>query len=258
MFRDLRGGTCELAVLLFLTLPLLLLSCAADVKPEATAQSEAHNRMGYSYFNSGQLNEAYAEFQKAIILDPGNKEALNQLGYISSLYKKYDDAIAYYQRSIAADPNYSEAMNNLGVVYGELERWDEAIRYFNAALKNVLYRSPEKAYSNMGYAYYRKGEYALAEKALNDALLRNPVYPVARQTLGQVYAKQGNDHAAIEEFHRVLGIMPDNMDAHWELAQAYLRIGERDKALGHFRTVAEKDSDLKRSREALEYIELLK
>jgi len=215
-------------------------------------------KLGSFYFSNGQINEAYAEFQKAVMLNPNNKQALNQLGYISALFQKYDDAIMYYKRAISVDPDYAEAMNNLGVVYIEIKNWDEAIAYFKNALKNPLYRSPEKAYSSMGYAYYQKGEYTLAEKYVKDALIRNPSYPIANYTLGLVYVKHGNDDAAIAEFEKAIGIMQGYMDAHWELAQAYLRTGEKNKALRHFRIVADKDSVIARSREALEYIELLK
>lgn len=237
---------------------LLLFSCATAPSTENIKQAEAHNRMGYSYFSNGQLNEAFTEFQKAIALNPDNKEALVQLGYISTRFNKYDDAISYYKRAITVDPDYSEAKNNLGVLYLDLEKWDEAITYFQDSLKNPLYRSPEKAYSNMGYAYYRKGEYSIAEKYQKDALMRNPLYPVANYRLGLVFVRLRKDAAAIEEFKKAIGIMSEYMDAHWELAHAYLRNGERDKALHHFKVIAGKDRDIKRSREALEYLELLR
>jgi len=246
---------CALCAALF---ALVFSSCASVPTTENINQSEAHSKMGFSYFNNGQLSEAFAEFQKAVMLNPDNKEALFQLGYLSTLFKKYDEAISYYKRAISAAPDYSEAMNNIGVIYLAMENWDEAVRYFSDALKNPLYRSPEKAYSNMGYAYYRKGEYSMAEKLQKDALIRNPLSPVAIYRLGLVYVKRGDDQSAIEEFKKAIGIMQDDMDSHWELAHAYLRTGERNRALEHFRIIAEKDRDIGRSREALEYLELIK
>ncbi len=61
----------------------------------------------------------------------------------------------------------------------------------------------------------------------------------------------------MKEFEKAIGIMPDNFGAHWELANAYLRSGEKDKAIRHFKVVAERDVNIERSREAIEYIELL-
>jgi Tfp pilus assembly protein PilF len=149
-------------------------------------------------------------------------------------------------------------MNNLGVAYLDIENWDEAIKYFKSALKNALYRTPEKAYSSMGYAYYMKGDYKNAEDALREALIRNPVFPLAMYTLGLVYIKIDDEAAAIKEFKRAIGIMPDYIDAHWELAKTYLSLGEKSKALKHFELVAEKDMNKERSSDALRYIERLK
>jgi type IV pilus biogenesis/stability protein PilW len=236
---------------------LLFFACATTPTIEDIKKADAHYKLGISYITKGELKEAFIEFQKSIRLNPKNKEALNYLGYISTRFKKYDEAISYYKRAISIDPNYSEAMNNLGVTYLEIENWDEAIKYFKKALDNPIYPTPEKAYSSMGYAYYKKGEYQKAVDTLKEALTRNPVFPLAIYTLGLVYTKLGNDEAAIEEFKRAINIVPDYVEAHWELANAYLRIGERDKAVEHFKIVAEKSGDTKIGKDALEYVELL-
>jgi type IV pilus biogenesis/stability protein PilW len=256
-FSNLKFNTTSLNILCFVIFSLLFSGCATPTLEEIK-NAEAHNKLGYSYLSSGRLNEAFIEFQKALKLNPKNKETLNYLGYISARFNKYDDAIAYYKKAISIDPNYSEAMNNLGVVYLDLKNWDEAIKYFKAALSNPLYHTPERAYSSMGYAYYQKGDYRNAEKALKEALIRNPVFPLAMYTLGLVYVKLGDEEAAIEEFKKAIGIVSDFVDAHWELAKVYLSTGQRAKALKHFRVVVEKDENKERRREALKYIERLK
>jgi len=248
----------SLPALCLLLFTLLIFSCASTPSAQDIGEAEAHNKLGYSYLNNGQLNEAFVEFQKAIALNPENKEALYNLGYISYKFKEYPEAISYYERTLLVDPNYSEAVNNLGVIYTDMENWDEAIRYFKAALNNSLYPTPAWAYSNLGYAYYRKGNYIDAEKSLKEALIRNPVFPRAVYILGLVYIKTNDDKAAIAEFKKAIGTQPDYTDAHWELAKAYLRTGRKAKALKHFQVVAEKDEDIERRTEASDYIEELK
>lgn len=245
-------------ILVALCAALFLVSCASAPGPEDLKSAEAHNTLGSSHLNSGDLNDAYVEFQKALKLNPQNKETLLYLGYISTKFRKYDDAISYYKRALAVDPHYSDAMNNLGTVYAETGRWDEAIRQFEGALKNPTYSTPEMAYANLGYAHYMKGEYAQAEQVLREALIRNPVFQRAMYFLGLVYQKTGRDDAAIEQLLRLIGIAPDDVDAHWELAHIYLRRGMNAKALKHFRVVAEKDGRTDRIREASEEIEYLK
>ncbi len=237
---------------------LFLTACATTQNYENVMQAAAHVKLGNSYLSEGQLSEAFVEFQKAVRLDPRNKESYNYLGFISARYKKYDEAVRYYKQALSIDPDYSEALNNLGVVYVETGNWDEAVKCFKAALSNPVYRTPAWAYSNMGYAYYKKGDYRNAEKALREALMRNPVFPSALYILGLVYVKLDDEEAAIEEFKKAIGIAPGYVEAHWELANIYMRRGEKAKALKHLRIVAEQDKDTRRGREALQLMERLK
>lgn len=198
------------------------------------------------------------DFQKALKVNPKNKESLHYLGYISSEFGKYDEAISYYNRAISVDPEYSDAQNMLGVTYARLENWNEAVKYFKAALSNPTYATPERAYSNLGYAYYMMQDYTKAEEALKESLVRNPVLHNAMYILGLVYTKTDDDSRAIKEFKRAIGLMPNYVDAHWEIANAYLREGKRAKALKHFKMVMEKGDDTAKIRKASRQIESLK
>ena len=242
---------------LFSVLCLLFFpACATTPNAKDINKAEAYNKLGVSYLKNGQTNNAYVEFQKAINLNPKNKETLNYLGHINTTYKKYDEAITNFEKAISIDPEYSDAMHNLGILYIEIEKWDKSISYFNAALENPLYRTPERSYTSMGYAYYMNRDYHKAENSLRDALMRNPVYPLANYTLGLVYVKLGDDEKAIEEFMKAIAIHSEYIDAHWELANIYLRTGRNAKALKHLEIVAEKD--IERGRMAIEQIEKLK
>ncbi len=237
---------------------LLIISCASVPNSENIKKAETLTKIGYSYLDNGQINEAFIEFQKALALNPNDKEALYNLGYISSIFKKFPEAISYYKRALSIYPNYAEATNNLGVIYTEMGNWDEAIKHFKAALDNSVYLTPAWAYTNLSYAYYKKGDYVNAENAIKDALLRIPISPNAIYILGLIYIKTNNEEAAIEEFKKAIGILPDYVDAHWELGKAYLKTGKKAKALKHFEVVVEKDNNIERKREALNYIEQLK
>jgi type IV pilus biogenesis/stability protein PilW len=237
---------------------MMIFSCATSPSEEDIRTAEALKRLGSSYLTGGNLNSAYVEFQKSIELNPRDKETLNYLGYVSARFGKLDEAIEYYRKAIAVDPDYADAINNLGVIYVRLGRWDEAVESFRAAIQKPTYQYAEGAYTNMGYAYYRKGDYQAAEKALREALIRNPISPRAMLVLGLVYEKLGREDDALDQFMKVLGVMPDYLDAHWELANLYMRQGKKAKALKHFRVVAEKDESPERVRRASEFINKLK
>ncbi len=252
------AGSRSVGKLFVVTMALFICSCVTTLDPDSLKGAEVHNKLAYSYMNNGQLNEAYVELQKALKLNPGNKETLKELGYISSRFGNRQEAILYYKKAIAVDPDYSEALNNLGVTYAELGEWDNAIDSFKSALRNPVYSTPEWAYANMGYAYYKKEDYLNAEAVLKEALIRNAVLPRGLYILGLVSIELDKNEEAIEHLLNAVGIMPDYLDAHWELANSYLRAGETAKALKHFNVITENEEDTARSTEAREYIDLFK
>ena len=183
LYRTGFGVLCALVV-------MFLFSCAGAPPNRNISKSDTHYKLGLSHTSKGELNDAYVEFQKAITLNPEHKEALDSLGYVSARFQKYDEAESYYKRAIAIDPNYSETMNNLGVLYLETEKWDDAIMYFEMALNNPVYRTPARAYSNLGYAYIQKEDYESAQDAIDVALTRSPEYPFAIYAQGLIYVKK--------------------------------------------------------------------
>ena len=221
-------------------------------------EAEAHYKLGVSYLNKNQIKEAFIEFQEAIRLNPIDKYSLNALGYIHAIFEQYDEARTYYKSAIAIDPNYSEALNNLGITYLYTKNWKKAARYFKMALKNPLYSTPEKAYSNLGYALYKKRDYVNAEKILQGALTRYPHSFQSSYVLGLVYTDFDKNLTAIELFKKALKKAPYYTEARWELAYAYYRVGDSEMAIKEFQKVAETTNDSEMKEKALKNIELLK
>jgi type IV pilus biogenesis/stability protein PilW len=237
---------------------LFFSSCATTSSTENLNKAEVYYKIGVSHLNNNQSKEASVKFQQAIQLNPQDKHSLNALGYISARFQEHDEAISYYKRALEIDPNYSEAMNNLGVTYIEIENWEEASKYFKLALKNPLYLTPDKAYSGLGFALYKKGDYQEAEKILNESLTRYPESIQSMYALGLVQMTLGKVDTAIDTFNTALNNAPDYIDIHWELAHAYLRIGDTKQALDHFQSVAEQSDNSEQIKKARSYIELLK
>jgi len=248
---------CSAFCALCSVLCVLLSACATTPDIEDIKKAEAYYKLGVSYLNTNKLKDASIEFQKAISFNPKDKYSLNALGLISARFKEYDKAISYYKRAISADSSYSEALNNLGVTYLEMEKWDEAINYFKKALENPLYETPEKAYSNIGYALYKKGDYIGALNLLSDTIKKYPRSPQVSYVLGIAYMKTGKIQDAIEKLNSAVNALPNYIDARWELANAYLMIGDKRKAMEHFKIIADISSDDERRKKALKYIELL-
>ena len=176
------------------------------------ATSEETKQKSKGYYQEGMASldrdrqKAYVSFQKAVQLDPGNKEAHYGLGHILVYQGKLPQAEAEFREAVKIDENYSEAHTYLGQVLIYQDRWAEAITQFRLALSNPLYATPDLARFHLGKALAHEGDYQGAMEALEDALAVNPpnVPPAMLQLeLGKVYYKLGFERRAKDALTKV-------------------------------------------------------
>ncbi len=254
--------SCNLTYLL--TVPLLILAltftltgCGAN-KVQLKEEAKIHYDLGSLYFRDGKTVPALKELMQAVEKDPKNAAYRNLLGltyYSKNLIAKAEEE---YLAAIKLDPKLSGAHINLGVVYLRQSRWDEAIKEFDSGLSNVLYATPEIAYTNMGWAYYNKGDYETALRAFNRAIESNPRYVMAYYNQGLAYLSLGKDRKAVKAFTEAIEIFPDFIDAHYNLGLAYLKLEEKDNARKSFQKVIDLPSEGDLRRSAIENLEQLK
>jgi TolB-like protein/DNA-binding winged helix-turn-helix (wHTH) protein/Tfp pilus assembly protein PilF len=112
----------------------------------------------------GRPDEALAQIQQALKLDPYSLVVHLALGRYYYLQRDYDQAIARFQQSIQMDPDFFLGHFDLGVALVQAGRTDEAIAEFEQAVR-LSGQSPVSL-AGLGYAYARAGRAADARKAL--------------------------------------------------------------------------------------------
>jgi len=188
--------------------PLMLtvaLVGACATSDEMKQKSKCYNQEGMASLEQDR-QKAYVSFQKAVQLDPKNKEARYGLGHILVYQGKLSQAEREFREAIKIDENYSEAHTYLGQVLASQDRWQEGIAEFRRALSNPLYSTPDLARYQLGKALAHEGDYQGAMEALEDALVVNPpnVPPAMLQLeLGRVYYKLGFERRAKDALTQV-------------------------------------------------------
>jgi len=111
------------------------------------------------------------------------------------------------------------------------------------AYQNALELNPAAAGAlvNLGTIYYRRKDYAEAEKYYVQAVVADPSYPLAEFNLGNLYDEQGRAEDAARHYHRALELNPAYADAHFNLALLAERSGEPLKAVAHWKTYLKLD-----------------
>jgi type IV pilus assembly protein PilF len=176
----------------------------------ATSEGSAQKSKGYYQEGIASLEsdqqKAFVSFQKAVKLDPNNKEARYGLGHILALQGKLVQAEEEFTIATKLDENYSEAYTYLGQVLEKQERWTEAIAAFREALTNPLYATPDLARFHLGRVLAHEGNFQGAMEAFEDALVVNPpnVPPaLLHLELGRVYYKLGFERRSREMLTKV-------------------------------------------------------
>jgi type IV pilus assembly protein PilF len=197
------GGPRASAPVVFMLACLCLLSSCAN--EENLRKSKGFYQEGIARLSSDQ-QQAYVSFQKAVKLNPDNKEAHYGLGHIYASQGRFKLAEDAFRDAIRIDGDYAEAHTYLGQVLAHQDRWKEAITAYRQALSNPLYPTPDLARFHLGKALMHEGDPQGAMETLEDATTVTPpnVPPAMLQLeLARVYHKLGFDARAREALLKV-------------------------------------------------------
>jgi type IV pilus assembly protein PilF len=159
---------------------------------------------------------AFKEFEAALELDPYMVEAHNASGVLLHLsFGRQDEAIAHYRKALELRPDFTETKVNLANVFLDQKRYDEAIKLYEEALNDMLYRTPDFAHGNLGWALYKKGELRKAIESIRAALTINPKFCLGYKNLGIIYDEGGSTDEACKQFGRYRENCPEVADAHY-------------------------------------------
>jgi tetratricopeptide (TPR) repeat protein len=181
---------------------------------------------------NGHIDEAIAQLQRVVEMDPNYAEAHYNLGIDFSRKGQIDDAVAQFQQALDLNPNYAEAHYNLGVIHDEKGRVDDAIAEFQAALESKP--SYAEANNNLGIALGEKGHFEAAIAQFEKALEANPKYAEAHNNLGNIFFQDRRLNEAINQYQKALEVDPTYAEAHNNLGLALFQKRRVDEAVTEF------------------------
>jgi uncharacterized membrane protein YgcG/tetratricopeptide (TPR) repeat protein len=102
----------------------------------APDMAEAHNALGLARHISLQLDDAAAEYKRALELDPKSRGTRRSLADLNRAAGKFEEALALYREQMTAEPADKGARAGLVITLFELGKMDEAKQELEAALKD--------------------------------------------------------------------------------------------------------------------------
>lgn len=237
------------SILVIFFLLISLPNCANDIV-SSKEKVRAIENMGLSLISQGNLRAGLEQLLKANELDPNNPDLQHELALVYRDLGEYDLSLTHFKSALDLKPIFPEAQNNLGTLYLILNRWDLAIEFFQKAIDNLLYKTPEIAYNNMGLAFYRKGEFRKAIESYKLALGEVPSYTSCYANLGLAYEAVNNTKAAVNAYESAVSIDPEFWAVRFNLGRLYIKLNRTSEAAKEFQLIIKSDPHSPLSQEA--------
>jgi tetratricopeptide (TPR) repeat protein len=174
-------------------------------------------------------------FAHTLAVTEGNRIIHNNLGVVLSGEGKREEALAQFQRALAIDPDYASAHANLGHEWLKAGRFDKALPELNAALR--LEPTLAGAHADLGVLLAAGGRMEQARGHLEEALHLATADPDSHNDLCYVLGRLGRTEEAMAHCREALRLKPDFPDAHYNLGNAFAAQGKKTEAQAEFSEV---------------------
>ena len=159
--------------------------------------------LGFDY----SINEKdFLEYPSIMIL----AHVLNSRGMAQERLENFEQAKADYNKAIAINPEYANAYNNRGNIKLKQADYNGAIKDYNRAIE--LNPQFVEAYCNRGIAKENLGDYSEAMENFDRAIEINSEYIDGYLRRGILKQDSGDYAGAIRDFDRVIEIEPESKD----------------------------------------------
>lgn len=225
---------------------------AIGISPDFVA---VHCKIGIALQDQGKTKEAIAAYRRAIDVNSNSPKPYFNLGVSLRRDGKFQEAAACYARAIALKPYYPEAFLNLGNVLMDMGRFpDAALAYRHAASCGPEARSTAPcdqpssqlrahAWTNLGIALKKNGQFDAAIDAHRQAIALAPDYAIAHNNLGVLLQDRGCWAEAIAAHQEAVRLDPNFGTAYSNLGVALKEQGLIHQSIGAHRQAVAAEPD---------------
>jgi tetratricopeptide (TPR) repeat protein len=196
---------------------------------------------GTAYVLSGRLPQAVENFSRAIELQNGYADAYDNRGLALQRLGRLNEALKDFDKAVSLRPLWPQLHVNRGGLLAAMGRQDEALAEFNKAVE--LRGDFAMAYYNRANTYLARGHYPQAEADYSRAIELEPNYADAYINRGVARHNLGRDDLAAADFARVVELDPGKPDGYANRANCLLGMGQYAAAVRDYSRAVELQSD---------------
>jgi tetratricopeptide (TPR) repeat protein len=247
--------------ILIIVLSINLIYCASSQKKiqQARAKDPRYQyNVGLVHLNRGNLDEAITYLKRSLAINPNYYLALNAMGLAHFMKGNLQQASDYMERCLAINPTFPEARNNLGMVYQEQGFLDKAQQEFRVAAADKNYEARELPYYNLARLYFNQEKYQDALDHVQKAIDLNKNFAMASNLKGTIHERLNQLDEAIESYTHAVKTDPLSIDFSYNLAVAYFKNEDYEKAEEIFKRISEKAIDSETKEKIEQYLKIIK
>jgi tetratricopeptide (TPR) repeat protein len=167
---------------------------------------------GAAHRQKGRTEAAFADYDRVIEIDPKNANAFALRGGLRAARREWTQAMSDFDQSLALRPDYWSTYISRGHVNFETGALDKAIADFDRAMADfnqALKLRPKyaEALAARGMGWQKKREYANALADLDQAIAQEERVE-SYYARAQIYEIQGNADRAVADFHKASELAP--------------------------------------------------
>ena len=166
------------------------------------------NLLAGIYVNQEQLASGHDILKKGIELYPDNVQLMFEYGLLLEQEGKQNEAIANMEKVVELQPDHIDALNYLGYTWAENNtHLEKALEY----IKKAIALKPDNGYilDSLGWVYFRMGELEKAKTELEHALALEPKDPYIHEHMGDIYLATGQKQKAKEAYLQAMEMFKD-------------------------------------------------
>lgn len=204
-------------------------------EPNLKDAAEINVKLAVGYIQRKQYNPAREKLEKAIEQNPDYLPAYKTLAYLYALLGLNEDAVAQYDTALDLNPDDPDLLNSYGAFLCSIGRLDEAQEKLKLAYSNPFYETIYLAQSNAGSCYIKQGKYKEAEALLRKSLRVEPKLAGSLISMADVGIKTERylmARAYIQRYHSVNPASPESL---WIQVQAEKALGAKDHYMKYAR-----------------------
>jgi tetratricopeptide (TPR) repeat protein len=145
---------------------------------------EFETNLAHALSAQGRLDEAAAEFQRALARKPDYPEALNGLANVTARGHRYDEAVALYRQSLAIQPQNSIIRTNLANALAASNKLASAEQEYRTAIASDPAVIPPRL--RLAIVLARGRNFAKAESECLEILQLEPNHAAAARLLARI------------------------------------------------------------------------